>query len=76
MGCLTVLQCIFKEFSKHMCSIRCINMWSLIGICSKYNALQFFLWRCDPMRAMASSFLRLLDHAQRRTTVGRTPLEE
>jgi len=36
----------------------------------------FFLWRCDPTRFMASSFLRFLDHAQRRTTVGRTPLDE
>jgi len=35
-----------------------------------------FLWRCGPMRAMASSCLRFLDHTQRRTTVGRTPLDE
>ena len=35
-----------------------------------------FLWRCDPTRAMASSFLRFLEHTQRRTTVGRTPLDE
>ena len=35
----------------------------------------FFLWRCDPTRAMASSFLRFLDHTLR-TTVGRTPLDE
>ena len=46
-----------------------------------YNAgyisfLFFFLWRCDPTRVMASSFLRFLDHTQRRTTVGRTPLDE
>ena len=34
------------------------------------------LWRCDPTRVMASSFLRVLDHTQRRTTVGRTPLDE
>ena len=34
----------------------------------------FFLWRCGPTRAMASSFLRFLDHTQRRITVGRTPL--
>ena len=33
-------------------------------------------WRCDPTRVMASSFLRFLDHTQRRTTVGRTPLDE
>ena len=35
-----------------------------------------FLWRCGPTRAMASSFMRFLDHTQRRTTVGRTPLDE
>jgi hypothetical protein len=34
------------------------------------------LWRCDPTRVMAPSFLRFLDHTQRRTTVGRTPLDE
>ena len=34
----------------------------------------FFLWRCNPTRVMAS-FLRFLDHT-RRTTVGRTPLDE
>jgi hypothetical protein len=36
----------------------------------------YFLWRCDPTRVMASSFLRFLDHTQRRATVGRTPLDE
>jgi len=35
----------------------------------------FLLWRCDPKRAMASSFLRFLDHTQRRTIVGRTLLD-
>ena len=38
-------------------------------------SLVCFLWRCDPMRAMAS-FLRFLDHTQRRITVGRTPLNK
>jgi len=36
----------------------------------------FLLWRCDPTRVMASSFLRFLDHTQRRTTFCRTPLDE
>ena len=36
----------------------------------------YFLWRCCPTLAMASSFLRFLDHTQRRTTVDRTPLDE
>ena len=41
----------------------------------KYMFL-FFMWRCNPTRVMASSFLRFLDHTQRRATVGRTPLDE
>ena len=35
-----------------------------------------FLWCCDPTRATASSFLRFLDHTQRRTTVGNIPSDE
>ena len=35
----------------------------------------FFLWLCVQTRAMASSFLRFLDHTQRRITVGRIPLD-
>ena len=35
----------------------------------------FLLWRCDPMRVMASLFLMFLDHTQQRTTVRRTPLD-
>ena len=34
------------------------------------------LWRCGPTRAMASSFLRFLDHTQRGITVGRHNLDE
>ena len=33
-------------------------------------------WRDSPQRATASSFTRFLDHTQRCTTVGRTPLHE
>jgi hypothetical protein len=36
----------------------------------------FFLWGCDPTQVMSSLFLRFLDHTQRCTTVGRTPLDE
>jgi len=38
--------------------------------------IYFFLYRCDPTRPMASSFIRFLDHTQRCTTVGRSPLDE
>jgi hypothetical protein len=47
-----------------------------INIITLNNELFFVLWRCDPTRVMASSFLRFLDHTQRRTTVGRTTLDE
>jgi len=33
-------------------------------------------WRCGPTWAMASSFLRFLDHTQQCMTVGRTPLDK
>jgi len=33
-------------------------------------------WRDSPKWARASSFTRFLNHTQRRTTVGRTPLDE
>jgi hypothetical protein len=36
----------------------------------------YFLWHCNPARAMASSSTRFLDHTQRSATVGRTPLNE
>jgi len=36
----------------------------------------FFFCATAPQRARASSFSRFLDHTQRRTTVGRTPLDE
>jgi len=42
----------------------------------KNSNCRFFLWCCDPALVMASSFLRFLDHTLRRTTVGRTPLDE
>ena len=40
------------------------------------NFLLVCLWRNSPHWARASSFTRFLDHTQRRTTVGRTPLDE
>ena len=36
----------------------------------------FFFLRCGPTAAISSSFVRFLDHTQRRTTVDRTPLDQ
>ena len=47
-----------------------------INVCSGVCGHFFFLWLCDPTRVMASSFLRFLDHTQRRITVSRTPLDK
>jgi len=41
-----------------------------------FNSTDFFFWRNSPQWGRASSFTRLLDHNQRRTTVGRTLLDE
>ena len=46
------------------------------GFLSTSMCFFFVLWRCDPTRVMAFSFLMFLDHTQWRTTVGRTPLDE
>ena len=49
---------------------------TLSVLCRKFTYYLFvFLWRCCPTRVMTSSFLRFLDHTQRCTTVGRTPLD-
>ena len=37
---------------------------------------EFCFWRNSPQWARASLFTRFLDHTQRRTTVGTTPLDE
>jgi len=43
---------------------------------NQYFVICFFLWPCGPTRSMASTLMRFLDHTQRRTRVGRTPLDE
>jgi hypothetical protein len=46
-----------------------------ICLCMYLFIMIYFLWLCSPALAMAS-FTRFLDHTQRRTTVGTTPLDE
>ena len=57
-------------------STRVSHTFVHIGHCVMWRVIFFFLWRYDPTRVMASSFTRFLDHTKRRTTVGRTPLDE
>ena len=55
----------------------CSGTWMIDRKINRYDsAFSPPLWRCGPTRAKASSFLRFLDHTQRRTTVGRTPVDQ
>ena len=58
---------------KQRCQLVAISYWNLRP---RLLLIFFLLWRFDPTRVMASSFLRFLDHTQRRSTVDRTPLDE
>ena len=72
-----MLQYLFQALSMVSCLyfISILVQHPDVGRRGDRNML-FFLWRCDPTPVMASSFLGFLDHTQRRTTVGRTPLDE
>jgi len=59
----------------HNCRLCSVYKGTLVGHTTLSNSNFFLLWRCDPTRVMASPFLRFLDRT-RRTTVGRTPVDE
>jgi len=58
-----------------MLNTNCVPCANFTNICTVRTHF-FFLWFCDPTRIMAPSFFRFLDHTQRHTTVGSTPLDE
>jgi hypothetical protein len=63
---------------KNMSALKHIEFYVTNCKFIKYEYIYFFLfffWRKSPQWAMASSFTRFLDHTQRHTTVGRTPLD-
>jgi len=68
------------EFISALQKVRCVLNYKYqkfnVVSASNNNNIFFLLWRRDPTRVLASSFLMFLDHTQRRTTVGRTPLDE
>jgi hypothetical protein len=54
-----------------------LQYFNMLFVISTWNFKTFFfIWRNNPQWARASSFTRFLDHTQRRTIVGRTPLDE
>jgi len=60
----------------YICIYINIYMYVCVYIYIYIYVFFFLLWRCDPTGVMDSSFLRFLNHTQRRTTVGRTPPDE
>jgi hypothetical protein len=52
------------------------ELYLYIGYYYYYYYYYYYLWLCSPARAMASSFTKFFGHAQRRTTVGRIPMDE
>ena len=73
LSCVNRVDIVTNIYVKLATWFAASKMWCII-----LNIIFFFLlWRRSPTRAMASSFLmRFLDHTQRRTTVGRTTLDE
>ena len=65
----------FSPYWLHVQPIGRFVQWPTI-IHRLHGRVCILFWRWGPTRAVASSFLRFLDHTQRRTTVRRTPLEE
>ena len=64
-----------------MCStFRLFTQPTFLGFHEKrvyiYIYIYIYIWYNSPRWARASSFTRFLDHTQRRTTVGRTVLDE
>jgi hypothetical protein len=72
-----VITCEFRHEAKHG-EIRLYEyLRTVVRNLFLFNIMSYyFLWLCSPARAMTSSFTKFLDHTQRRTTDGRTPLDE
>ena len=69
--------CLLKHINNNIKStfLRICDMMVNIYVHTGWKLI-FFLLYCAPRRAIASSFLRCLDHSQRRTTVNRTLSDE
>ena len=71
---MLLLLCTFYNVATVMYFLQCYYRYVLSTMLLMLCLFVCF-WRCGLTRAMASSFTRFLDHTQRRTTVGRTPMD-
>ena len=65
--------CIYIYMYVCVCVYLYIYMCVCLCVCV---CIYICLWRYSPQWARASSFMKFLDHIQRGTTLGRTPLDE
>jgi hypothetical protein len=70
--------CVGEHFLTYVIPFCCEGKLRMIWDRSTHVVLYMYIfpWYCSPTHALASSFLWCLDHKQRRTTVGGTPLGE
>jgi hypothetical protein len=61
---------------RNTCELYCMCIYVHMCPCVMNHFIIYSMWGCEPTRSMTSSFLRFIDHKQRRATVGRTPLDE
>jgi len=66
--------CLTNVIVVHVGEYVSFEMFPIFYFCT--NNKLFLIWCYSPQQAIASSFTTFLDHTERRTTAGRTPLEE
>ena len=71
---LLVLLRFFRNIILSLVNKQIIQFRNCLFLLSHYSHIP--VWRCGPTPAMASSFLRFLDHTHRRNTFGRIPPDE
>ena len=71
---LLVLLQFFRNIILSVVNKQIIQFRNCLFLLSHYSHIP--VWRCGPTPAMASSFLRFLDHTHRRNTFGRIPPDE
>jgi hypothetical protein len=66
----------YRRISFWSSTNRWVGLWNIeIDTNTPRLFFFFYFWRNCPQWARATSFTRFLDHTQRRTAVGRTPLD-
>ena len=81
--CLIILPCLVQWIKNNPhCCVMCMELVCCLTLWRRTTCIYVALWRSLTLRRLMSyiymehPFLMFLDHTQRRSTVGRTPLDE